>query len=111
MCKGIKKYIKKYIVKEIEIGKIMDDKENKLVWMIKLKQNFNRFNKNQKVFVLRFTGQQSYYVIGKYKGNGRYIKQWIKSNGSISWVEIKQIEMPISFCKKYKIPGVNEILT
>lgn len=39
-----------------------------------------KFNQNQKIWRIFGTGSLSFYVAGRYRGRGRWIKTWINFN-------------------------------
>jgi len=45
--------------------------------LIKITKNNNLWKKGQKVWQVFGTGALASYVVGKYKGNGRWIKAWV----------------------------------
>jgi len=46
--------------------------------IIKLKNETKHFRKNQKVWLVQETGDDSVKVVGRYKGRHRYVTTWIK---------------------------------
>lgn len=71
----------------------------KILKMFKVPFQTQHFNKNQKVWVRRITGAMAAEVIGKFRGNGRYVTAWIKwENKKIP--DIKEIEVNDLFFNK-----------
>lgn len=64
--------------------------------MFKMPFKTNLFNKNQKVFVISTTGQLAFFVKGRHRGKGRYIKAWVKLKAEIMprFIDVK---MPRGF--------------
>ena len=50
--------------------------------MIKASKNSKMWRKNQKLWNPHPTGSQAAQVVGKYRGNGRYVKAWYHWNDS-----------------------------
>lgn len=68
------------------------------LFLLKLSRNTNLWRKGQKVWSIFPTGSCAHYVIGKYKGKGRWIKGWVHfqceaypfDSKSIGFVEVKE---------------------
>lgn len=45
--------------------------------LLKMLRNNGYFRKGQKVWAVMTTGDQSYIVMGKYKGHGRWVQGWV----------------------------------
>ena len=50
----------------------------KKLTMFKMVRPTKHFNLNQKVWVCQMTGSQACLVVGKYRGNGRYVAAWVR---------------------------------
>ncbi len=46
-------------------------------YIFKITRDTNLWKKGQKVFELWGTGALAWYVVGRYKGKGRFIQAWI----------------------------------
>lgn len=64
------------------------------VHLAKPNRDTNLFNKNQKCWVLNFTGSCDLRVVGKHKGKGRYIIGWLHDG---EWDKIIEIEVTEDF--------------
>lgn len=68
----------------------------KSIYMFKMPFQTKLFNKNQKVWIRKLSGNLSAEVKGKFRGKGRYIIVWVKWKEEVSF-EIKEIKVEDAF--------------
>ena len=64
------------------------------------------FNINQKVWVQYLTGDQSAKVVGRFRGNKRYVSAWIHWRSKVKtglMKEFQQIDVDFEFAKRHDL--------
>ena len=78
------------------------------VRMFKMPFSTNLFRKGQKVWVVFMSGAESAECVGRYRGNGRYVRAWV-SWGAKSKAEPTVIEFEVDddFAQRHGITDVS----
>ncbi len=79
---------------------------NVLARSFKLPESTRHFNRNQRVWVILATGNQSAYVTAKYRGVGRWVKAWVKWKDDTA-PKIEEFAVEEKFCKRRGIRYLN----
>lgn len=68
------------------------------------------FNKNQKVYVKKVTGQLAYEVVGRRKGKFNYVTYWVRlDNDKIVYPKWTTITVPKTFADRLGLDIINEV--
>jgi hypothetical protein len=72
------------------------------VMQFKMPFETKHFNKNQKVWVQRMTGNQAALVEGRFRGKNRYVSAWVNW-GSKNNPNIKTFEVSVEFARRHNL--------
>ena len=61
-----------------------------------------KFNANQRVWILYGTGDNAVCCIGRFRGNGRYVRAWVNwSAHDKTPPEIQEFDVDVEFAKRH----------
>ncbi len=74
------------------------------VMMFRMPFQNNKFNKNQRVWVVMMSGAMAFKCAGKFRGKNRYVKCWVRWNGTTKpFPDLQKFEVSDAFAKSHDL--------